>query len=64
MNDGEELFDKNSSWNNKSWEIDKKLESASNKITNKNIIIVTIDSIKNGNSIIDETRRYIEFFPR
>ena len=32
MNDGEELFDKNNSWNNKSWEIDKKLESASNKI--------------------------------
>ena len=43
MNDGEELFDKNNSWNNKSWEIDKKLESASNKIINKNIIIVAID---------------------
>ncbi len=63
MNDGEELFDKNNSWNNKSWEIDKKLESASNKIINKNIIIVAIDSIKNGNSIIDETKRYVEFFP-
>ena len=42
MNDGEELFDKNNSWNNKSWEIDKKLESASNKIINKNNIVAVL----------------------
>ena len=63
MSDGEELFDKKSSWNGKSWNIDKEIMASNRKLQDKNFIIIAVDSAKRGKSIIDETRRYIEFFP-
>ena len=63
MSDGEELFDKKSSWNGKSWNIDKKIMASNSKLQEKDFIIIAVDSAKRGKSIIDETRRYIEFFP-
>lgn len=63
MSDGEELFDKKSSWNGKSWNIDKKIMTNYRNLLDTNFIIIAVDSAKRGTSIIDETRRYIEFFP-
>ena len=64
MNDGEELFDENDSWNGKAWNIDKYFLYSEEETTNKNIVVVAIDSAKRVNGkIIDETRRYAEYFP-
>lgn len=64
MNDGEELFDENDSWNGKAWNIDKYFLDSAEEITNKNIVVIAIDSAKRVNGkIIDETRRYAEYFP-
>ena len=64
MNDGEELFNENDSWNGKAWNIDKYFLDSAEEITNKNIVIIAIDSAKRVNGkIIDETRRYAEYFP-
>ena len=64
MNDGEELFDENDSWNGKAWNIDKYFLDSAEETTNKNIVVVAIDSAKRVNGkIIDETRRYAEYFP-
>ena len=64
MNDGEELFDENDSWNGKAWNIDKYFLDSAEEVTNKNIVIIAIDSAKRVNGkIIDETRRYAEYFP-
>ena len=64
MNDGEELFDENDSWNGKTWNIDKYFLDSAEETTNKNIVVIAIDSAKRVNGkIIDETRRYAEYFP-
>lgn len=64
MNDGEELFDENDSWNGKAWNIDKYFLDSAEENTNKNIVVIAIDSAKRVNGkIIDETRRYAEYFP-
>ena len=64
MNDGEELFDENDSWNGKTWNIDKYFLDSAEENTNKNIVVIAIDSAKRVNGkIIDETRRYAEYFP-
>tara|TARA_S200000501_G_scaffold147345_1_gene139028 strand:- start:1992 stop:2897 length:906 start_codon:yes stop_codon:yes gene_type:complete len=64
MNDGEELFNENDSWNGKAWNIDKYFLDSAEEITNKNIVVIAIDSAKRVNGkIIDETRRYAEYFP-
>ena len=64
MNDGEELFDENDSWNGTAWNIDKYFLDSAEEVTNKNIVIIAIDSAKRVNGkIIDETRRYAEYFP-
>ena len=46
MNDGEELFDENDSWNGKAWNIDKYFLDSAEEVTNKNIVIIAIDSAK------------------
>ena len=64
MNDGEELFNENDSWNGKAWNIDKYFLDSAEEITNKNIVVIAIDSAKRVNGkMIDETRRYAEYFP-
>ena len=64
MNDGEEFFNENDSWNGKAWNIDKYFLDSAEEITNKNIVVIAIDSAKRVNGkIIDETRRYAEYFP-
>ena len=65
MNDGEELFSENDSWNGKAWNIDKAFKDLKTQKENLNLVIIAIDSAKriNGN-ILDETRRYAEYFPK
>ncbi len=65
MNDGEELFSENDSWNGKAWNIDKTFKDLKTQKENLNLVIIAIDSAKriNGN-ILDETRRYAEYFPK
>ena len=65
MNDGEELFSENDSWNGKAWNIDKVFKDLKTQKENLNLVIIAIDSAKriNGN-ILDETRRYAEYFPK
>ena len=65
MNDGEELFSENDSWNGKAWNIDKTFKDLKMQKENLNLVIIAIDSAKriNGN-ILDETRRYAEYFPK
>ncbi len=65
MNDGEELFSENDSWNGKAWNIDETFKDLKTQKENHNLVIIAIDSAKriNGN-ILDETRRYAEYFPK
>ena len=65
MNDGEELFSENDSWNGKAWNIDETFKDLKTHKENLNLVIIAIDSAKriNGN-ILDETRRYAEYFPK
>ena len=65
MNDGEELFSENDSWNGKAWNIDETFKDLKTQKENLNLVIIAIDSAKriNGN-ILDETRRYAEYFPK
>jgi len=65
MNDGEELFSENDSWNGKAWNIDETFKDLKMQKENINLVIIAIDSAKriNGN-ILDETRRYAEYFPK
>ncbi len=65
MNDGEELFSENDSWNGKAWNIDETFKELKTQKENLNLVIIAIDSAKrvNGN-ILDETRRYAEYFPK
>ena len=65
MNDGEELFSENDSWNGKAWNIDEAFKDLKTQKENLNLVIIAIDSAKriNGN-ILDETRRYAEYFPK
>ena len=65
MNDGEELFTEEDSWNGKAWNIDETFKDLNIQKENLNVIIIAIDSAKriNGN-ILDETRRYAEYFPK
>ena len=65
MNDGEELFSENDSWNGKAWNIDQTFKDLKTQKENLNLVIIAIDSAKriNGN-ILDETRRYAEYFPK
>ena len=65
MNDGEELFSEDDSWNGKAWNIDETFKDLKIQKENLNLVIIAIDSAKriNGN-ILDETRRYAEYFPK
>ena len=65
MNDGEELFSEEDSWNGKAWNIDDTFKDLKIQKENLNVVIIAIDSAKriNGN-ILDETRRYAEYFPK
>jgi len=65
MNDGEELFSESDSWNGKAWNIDETFKDLKTQKENLNLVIIAIDSAKriNGN-ILDETRRYAEYFPK
>ena len=65
MNDGEELFSENDSWNGKAWNIDEIFKDLEMQKEDLNVVIIAIDSAKriNGN-ILDETRRYAEYFPK
>ena len=65
MNDGEELFSESDSWNGKAWNIDETFKDLKTQKENLNLVIIAIDSAKriNGN-ILDETRRYSEYFPK
>ena len=65
MNDGEELFYEKDSWHGKAWNIDDSFKRLKESGYQLNIVIVAIDSARRAKGgIIDETRRYSEYFPK
>ena len=65
MNDGEELFSEEDSWNGMSWNIDDSFLELYRSGIELNVVIIGINSAKrNKGNIIDETRRYAEYFPK
>ena len=65
MNDGEELFSEEDSWNGMSWNIDDSFLELYKTGIELNVVIIGINSAKrNKGNIIDETRRYAEYFPK
>ena len=61
MNDGEELFLEQDSWNGKSWRVDKSFEELNKKNIEHNTVIVAVHSAKRFKGrFFDDTRRYIE----
>ena len=61
MNDGEELFLEQDSWNGKSWRVDKSFDELNKKNIEHNIVIVAVHSAKRFKGrFFDDTRRYIE----
>ena len=65
MNDGEELFLEQDSWNGKSWRIDKSFDQLNKKNIDHNIVIIAVHSAKRfKGKFFDDTRRYIELFPK
>tara|TARA_X000000368_G_scaffold418455_1_gene418173 strand:- start:11066 stop:11992 length:927 start_codon:yes stop_codon:yes gene_type:complete len=64
MNDGEELFQEKDSWNGGAWNIDDSFKKLYQDGVNLNIVVIALDSAKRSKGkIIDETRRYVEYFP-
>ena len=65
MNDGEELFLEQDSWNGKSWRVDKSFDELNKKNIEHNTVIVAVHSAKRFKGrFFDDTRRYIELFPK
>ena len=65
MNDGEELFSEEDSWSGMSWNIDDSFLELYRSGIELNVVIIGINSAKrNKGKIIDETRRYAEYFPK
>ena len=65
MNDGEELFLEQDSLNGKSWRLEKSFYELNNKNIEHNIVIVAVHSAKRFKGrFFDDTRRYIELFPK
>ena len=64
MNDGEELFQEKDSWSGNAWNIDDSFKKLYQDGVSLNIVVIAIDSAKRSKGkIIDETRRYVEYFP-
>ncbi len=65
MNDGEELFLEGDSWRGRTWRIDKSFDELNRTGINHNVVIVAIHSAKKYKGrFFDDTRRYIELFPK
>ena len=65
VNDGEELFSEEDSWHGGAWNIDDSFLKLKKDGFNINLVIIAINSAKrNKGKIIDETRRYLEYFPQ
>ncbi len=64
MNDGEELFQEKDSWSGGAWNIDDSFKKLYQDGVSLNIVVIALDSAKRSKGkIIDETRRYVEYFP-
>jgi enterochelin esterase-like enzyme len=65
MNDGEELFLEQDSWNGRSWRVDKSFDELNQKGIDHNVVIIAVHSAKRFKGrFFDDTRRYIELFPK
>ena len=65
MNDGQELFSGNETWNGASWKIDESFKKLSELNKNINIVVIAVDNAKTkSNTMIDDTKRYVEYFPK
>ena len=65
MNDGEELFLEQDSWNGRSWRVDKSFDELNQRSIDHNVVIVAVHSAKRFKGrFFDDTRRYIELFPK
>tara|TARA_B100001248_G_scaffold262498_1_gene258866 strand:- start:8568 stop:9473 length:906 start_codon:yes stop_codon:yes gene_type:complete len=64
INDGEELFSESDSWHGGAWNIDDSFLELTKQGIDLNLVVIAINSAKrNKGKIIDETRRYAEYFP-
>ena len=65
INDGEELFSEEDSWHGGAWNIDNSFLELKKQGIELNLVVIAIHSAKRfKGKIIDETRRYSEYFPK
>ena len=65
MNDGEELFLERDSWRGRTWRIDKSFDGLAKINKDPNVIIIAVQSAKKyKGKFFDNTRRYLELFPK
>ena len=65
MNDGEELFLERDSWRGRTWRIDKSFDELAKINKAPNVIIIAVQSAKKyKGKFFDNTRRYLELFPK
>ena len=66
IQDGQYLFDGKVNWVNEEWGIDETLQSLDDRNKLPNIVIVGVENAAgtNGGKLVDESRRYAEYFPK
>ena len=66
IQDGQYLFDGNVNWRDEEWGIDETLQSLNKKNKLPNIVVVGVENAArtNGGKLLDESKRYAEYFPK
>tara|TARA_B100000242_G_scaffold157189_1_gene112332 strand:- start:1401 stop:2363 length:963 start_codon:yes stop_codon:yes gene_type:complete len=66
VQDGQYLFDAEVNWVKQEWGVDETFKSLSERDGALNIVIIGVDNAAafNGGKMIDETKRYAEYFPK
>ena len=66
IQDGQYLFDGKVNWRNEEWGIDETLQSLNKKNKLPNIVVVGVENAArtNGGKLLDESKRYAEYFPK
>jgi enterochelin esterase-like enzyme len=66
IQDGQYLFDGKVNWRDEEWGIDETLQSLNKKNKLPNIVVVGVENAArtNGGKLLDESKRYAEYFPK
>ena len=66
IQDGQYLFDGRVNWRDEEWGIDETFQSLNEKNQLPNIVVVGVENAArtNGGKLVDESKRYAEYFPK